>query len=75
MEWDPLMSSLMQSVLVGAAVCAAAAFVLWRVVAPWFTGAKPGCASCASGNPCSDKPSSQLPADVHPLVIVRPKSG
>jgi hypothetical protein len=70
------MSSLVQSVLVGAAICGAAAYVLWRVVGPWLsTAGKPGCPSCASGHACADTPSASEPAaGVHPLVVIRTKS-
>jgi hypothetical protein len=71
-----LMTSIMQTVLVAAVVCGAAAFVLWRIVGPWFTApGKPGCPSCASGDHCADKPASEAPSsDVHPLVVVRTRS-
>jgi|KBSMisStaDraftv2_1062788.scaffolds.fasta_scaffold46859_3 hypothetical protein len=70
------MSSAWQALLVVVIVAGAAAFVVWRVVRPWFaTSGKPGCASCASGNPCADTPSTQQQApDVHPLVLIKTKS-
>ena len=69
------MSSILQGVLVGAAVCGAVAFVLWRVVRSWFTTAgRPGCPSCASGNQCADRSdAAPLASDVHPLVLIKTK--
>jgi hypothetical protein len=70
------MSSAWQTLLVVAIVAGAAAFVAWRVVRPWFgTSGKPGCPSCASGNPCADTSTAKQPAsDVHPLVLRKIKS-
>ena len=79
MDGRVLMSSVMQSLVVGAMVCGAAGYVVWRVVGHWFGksggSVKPGCPSCASGDACADAPSaSESVADVHPLVLIRTKS-
>ncbi len=71
----------MQTVIVSLIALAALAVVLRRVIgAVWPKKSQAACPSCQAGDHCSPvsettsvSPTAPVP-DVHPLVLVRPKS-